>query len=113
MNVRILAAAAALALLLSTVASAACAAVDEAGAMALLKANKCMTCHSVDKKKDGPAYKEVAAKYKGDATAEEKLIKHVTEPNMVEIDGEEEEHGIVKTRDLEKIKNLVAFILSR
>jgi cytochrome c len=110
MNVRILAAAAALALSLSITASAA---VDEAGAMALLKANKCLTCHSVDKKKDGPAYKEVAAKYKGDATAEEKLIKHVTVPNMVKIDGEEEEHGIVKTRDMEKIKNLVAFILSR
>lgn len=110
MNVRILAAAGALALLMSTAAPAA---VDEAGAMALLKANKCMTCHSIDKKKDGPAYKEVAAKYKGDAAAEAKLIKHVTEPNTVKIDGEEEEHGIVKSRDMDKIKNLVAFILSR
>jgi cytochrome c len=31
---------------------------------ALAKAKNCMTCHTVDKKLIGPAYKEVAAKYK-------------------------------------------------
>jgi cytochrome c len=36
---------------------------------ALAKAKNCMACHQVDKKVVGPAYKEVAAKYKGDAKA--------------------------------------------
>jgi len=36
---------------------------------ALAKAKNCMSCHAVDKKLVGPAYKEVAAKYKGDKGA--------------------------------------------
>jgi cytochrome c len=36
---------------------------------ALAKAKNCMACHQIDKKVVGPAYKEVAAKYKGDAGA--------------------------------------------
>lgn len=36
---------------------------------ALAKAKNCMSCHAIDKKLVGPAYKEVAAKYKGDAKA--------------------------------------------
>jgi cytochrome c len=43
----------------------------------LAKKNMCLSCHAVDKKLVGPAYKEVAAKYKGDATAEGKLIEKV------------------------------------
>lgn len=88
-------------------------AVDEAGAMQLLKDSKCLKCHSVDKKKDGPAYKEIAEKYKDKPDAVAKLTKHVTEPSKVEIDGVEEDHGSVKTRDQSKIDNLVQFILSR
>ena len=36
---------------------------------ALAKAKNCMACHAIDKKMVGPAYKDVAAKYKGDANA--------------------------------------------
>ena len=36
---------------------------------ALAKSKNCMSCHAVDKKLVGPAYKDVAAKYKGDAKA--------------------------------------------
>jgi cytochrome c len=36
---------------------------------ALAKAKNCMSCHALDKKLVGPAYKDVAAKYKGDAKA--------------------------------------------
>ena len=36
---------------------------------ALAKAKNCMSCHAVNKKLVGPAYKDVAAKYKGDAKA--------------------------------------------
>jgi len=88
-------------------------AADEADATKLLEDSKCLKCHSVDKKKDGPAYKEVASKYKGKADAEAKLTKHVTVPSKVKVDGEEEDHGAVKTRDAARIKNLVQWILSR
>ena len=39
----------------------------------LLQKYNCLACHSVDKKLVGPAYKEVAKKYKGDAGAAAKL----------------------------------------
>lgn len=44
---------------------------------ALAQKNACMTCHGVDKKIVGPAYKDVAKKYAGDKTAEAKLIAKV------------------------------------
>lgn len=44
---------------------------------ALLKKNNCLACHSMDKKLVGPAYKDVAAKYRGQADAEAKLTDKV------------------------------------
>lgn len=88
-------------------------AVDEEAAEELLKVSKCLKCHSVDKKKSGPTYQEVAAKYKGKPEAEAKLTKHVTEPSKVKVDGKETDHGAAKTRDPAKIKNLIEWILSR
>ena len=35
----------------------------------VVKAKGCLNCHEVDKKKVGPAFKEVAAKYKNDKSA--------------------------------------------
>jgi cytochrome c len=46
-------------------------------AQALAQKSGCLACHSVDKKVLGPAYKEVAAKYKGDKSAEAKLVQKV------------------------------------
>ena len=43
----------------------------------MMKKNGCNACHSEDKKVIGPAYKDVAAKYKGDATAVAKLTEKV------------------------------------
>jgi len=43
----------------------------------LAKKHACLACHAVDKKLVGPAYKDVAAKYRGDAGAEAKLIEKV------------------------------------
>ncbi len=40
----------------------------------VLKAKGCMNCHENDKKKVGPAYKDVAAKYKGNKGAEGELV---------------------------------------
>lgn len=44
---------------------------------ALAQKSGCLACHSVDKKVLGPSFKDVAAKYKGDKTAEAKLIEKV------------------------------------
>ena len=87
--------------------------VDVAAAEALAKTSNCTKCHSVDKKKDGPSYKDVAAKYKGKADAEATLTKHITTGPKIKIDGVEEQHQIVKTKDPAAIKNLVVYILSR
>jgi cytochrome c len=43
----------------------------------LLKKSGCTACHSIDKKLVGPAYKDVAAKYAGDAGAAAKLADKV------------------------------------
>lgn len=37
----------------------------------------CMACHAIDKKLVGPAYKEVAKKYAGDAKAADKLAEKI------------------------------------
>ncbi len=43
----------------------------------LIKKNGCTACHAIDKKVVGPAYQDVAAKYKGDASAPAKLFDKV------------------------------------
>lgn len=43
----------------------------------LAKKHNCLACHMIDKKSVGPAYKDVAKKYKGQADAEAKLIAKV------------------------------------
>ncbi len=43
----------------------------------LAKSKNCMTCHNVDAKIVGPAFKEVAKKYASDKTAEAKLVQKV------------------------------------
>ncbi len=43
----------------------------------LAKKSGCLACHSVDKKVVGPAWKDVAEKYKGDSGAKAALIEKV------------------------------------
>lgn len=89
------------------------AAVDVGAAENLARHSGCNKCHALEKKKDGPALRDVAAKYRGDQQAQEKLIKHVTSGEMVKFDdGHKEEHKKVKTQDPEQTKNLVDWILS-
>lgn len=40
----------------------------------LAKSKACLSCHQVDKKVVGPAFKDVAAKYKGNADAKAHLL---------------------------------------
>jgi cytochrome c len=95
------------------ISGAARAEVDEDAATALAKKEKCTKCHSADKKKDGPSYKETAEKYKGKADAVDKLYAHLTTGPMMKIDGKEEKHAVIKTKDDAAIKNLIGWILSR
>ena len=44
---------------------------------ALAKKHNCLACHQVDKKVVGPAYKDIAKKYKGQAGAQAKLAEKV------------------------------------
>jgi len=92
---------------------AAAADVDADAAQALLKKSDCGKCHAVDKKKDGPPYKETAAKLKGKAGAEDELYKHLTTGPMVKIDGKEEQHKKVNSTDEAEVRNLIRWILTR
>lgn len=44
---------------------------------ALAQKSGCLACHNVNVKILGPAYKDVAAKYRGQAGAEDKLVAKV------------------------------------
>jgi cytochrome c len=88
------------------IAAVAVASVAFAGAAqaqeALAKEKGCMTCHAIDKKKVGPGYKEVAAKFKGQADAEAKLSAEVSGGGK---------HPKVKADEAE-VKNIVKWILT-
>ena len=58
-------------------ASAAGAQSDPQMAIALAEKNLCLSCHKVEARVVGPAYRDVAARYKGDAGALERLIAKV------------------------------------
>src|SRR5262245_12393155 len=73
---------------------------DAKAGEAAVKKSGCLKCHSVSADKDGPSYKSVAAKYKGQADAAAKLEKFVAG-----------HHGGPKPK--EEAKNVVAFVLSR
>jgi len=45
----------------------------------VLKAKGCLNCHETDKKKVGPSFKDVAAKYKGDKAAPGMLVGKIKE----------------------------------
>lgn len=89
-------------------------AFDQDEARMLARQNGCFKCHSVDKKKTGPAYQDVATKYRNDTQATAKLLHHLTAGVMVKFpDGSEEEHRVIKTGGAEAIENLIAWLLSQ
>lgn len=63
-----------LATILAAAAAALSTSLPVAASEELAKKHNCLACHAVDKKIVGPAYKEVADKYRGDKTAEAKLV---------------------------------------
>ncbi len=87
--------------------------VDTAAAEALAKKSGCLKCHSVEKKKDGPSFKQTAAKYKGKADGPAKIKTHITTNPKIKVDGVEETHDALKSKDAKEIDNVVKWILSR
>jgi cytochrome c len=69
---------------------------------ALAKSDGCLNCHAVDTKKMGPAFKDVAAKYKGKADAEATLVAKLSKG---------EGHPAVKASP-DDTKSLVKWVLS-
>lgn len=95
-------------------ATSSLAAGNADAAQALAKKSDCMKCHAIDKDKKASSYKSIAAKWKGKADAEAKLIDNLTKSPKVKMkDGTEEEHKAVQTKDVNEIKNLIAWILSQ
>ena len=76
----------------------------------LAKKNACTACHAIDKKLVGPAYKDVAKKYAGDATAEAKLVDKVKKGG-VGVWGQVPMPPNASVKD-EDIKTLVKWVLS-
>ena len=89
---------------LAAVASIALAASGAATAQeALAKSDGCLNCHDVNTKKVGPAFKEVAAKYKGKADAEAMLVNKISKG---------EGHPATKAKP-DDVKSLVKWVLSQ
>jgi cytochrome c len=78
---------------------------------ALAKQSGCMTCHAVNKKVVGPAFKDVAAKYKGNSGAAAKLEKKVRSGGAGSFGSTPMLATPAKVSD-DDIKNIVAWVLS-
>ena len=73
-------------------------------AQALLQSKGCLGCHAVDKRVVGPAFQEIASKYKGDSGAEAKLIGELKSGNG---------HPMKADASDAELKTLVQFVLAQ
>ena len=88
-------------------------ALDAAAGEALAKKEGCLTCHGIDKKKEGASLKSIAKKYAGKADGEAKVLAQITTVVKVKMeDGTEDEHKIVKSKDQAAVSNMIKWILS-
>jgi cytochrome c len=63
---------------------------------------------SVSAKKEGPSFKETARKYKGKPDAEAALMKHLTTNPKIKVDGKEELHDALKTKNEPRSRTSIA-----
>jgi cytochrome c len=70
---------------------------------ALAKSSGCMNCHDIATKKIGPAFKDVAAKFKGKADAEATLVAQLSAAKG---------HPEVKAKG-DDLKGIVKWVLSQ
>ena len=90
--------------LLLVAAGLLCAGAVNAQPTDLLKSKNCMGCHDIDKKKVGPAFKDVSAKYKGNKDAEAKLVGALKEGKG---------HPVKVAATDAELKTLVEYVLSQ
>jgi cytochrome c len=64
-------------LIVAVIATAGILFTGAASAQAELAQKNCGSCHALDTKKMGPSFKDIAKKYKGNATAEADLVAKV------------------------------------
>lgn len=76
--------------------------VDAKWAQAEAKEHGCLTCHAIDKKKVGPSYTSVSAKYKGKNVAD--VIGPVKKLPVHE--------GVLKKTHDQELKLMIEWILS-
>lgn len=77
---------------------------------ALFKKSNCTTCHQAEKKTVGPSIKAIAEKYKGDATAADKLAAKVRKGGSGVFGSMAMPATPAKVSD-EAIKEMVAYVL--
>lgn len=77
---------------------------------ALLKKHNCVTCHQADKKTVGPGLNAIAAKYKGDASAADKVAAKVRKGGSGNFGSMAMPATPAKVSD-DEIKAMVAYIL--
>lgn len=63
--------------LLAAAAAVAPSVVSAAHPADVLQKNNCTACHAAERKVVGPAFRDIAAKYRGDKSAENKLVSKV------------------------------------
>ncbi len=84
--------------------------LSDADGRKLAQQSGCFVCHAIDKKVVGPAWKEVAVKYRGDTGAEARLIAKVAKGGGG-VWGSMAMPANTRVRDAD-IKSLVKFVLS-
>jgi cytochrome c len=90
-------------IVIAAIAAAGMAVAGAANAQeALAKSSGCLNCHDISAKKVGPAFKDVAAKNKGNADAEAKLVAKVSGAK---------DHPKVNASEGD-VKNVVKWVLS-
>jgi len=70
----------------------------------LAKSKNCMGCHDIDKKKVGPAFKDVAAKYKDNKDAAAKIVGELKEGKG---------HPVKVSASDAELKTLADYVLSQ
>jgi cytochrome c len=79
----------------------------------LMRRSGCFKCHAVERAKLGPAYREVAEKYRSVADAEQRLFVHLTTGPAIKVDGQEEKHVAMTTATESQVRAVARWILSR
>lgn len=87
------------------------AVLSDAEGRKLAQKSGCFMCHAIDKKAVGPAWKDIAAKYRGDANSEAKLITKVAKGGGGVWGSAPMPANAPRVSDAD-IKSLVRFVLS-